>query len=128
MQRYLCHSGCLYEGSLRSASFLTDMDIAGPPSCGGRDMRRPRVLNCDPRDTTDVPEEEKMSQAGLPPAQGLYDPRHEHDSCGVGFVAHIKGQKTHQLVDQGITAVEHLAHRGATGCEEDTGDGAGVLI
>ena len=69
-----------------------------------------------------------MSQAGLPPAQGLYDPRHEHDSCGVGFVAHIKGQRTHQLVDQGITAVEHLAHRGATGCEENTGDGAGVLI
>ncbi len=69
-----------------------------------------------------------MSQAGLPPAQGLYDPRHEHDSCGVGFVAHIKGQRSHQLVDQGITAVEHLAHRGATGCEENTGDGAGVLI
>ena len=69
-----------------------------------------------------------MSQAGLPPAQGLYDPRHEHDSCGVGFVAHIKGQRTHQLVDQGLTAVEHLAHRGATGSEENTGDGAGVLI
>ena len=69
-----------------------------------------------------------MSQAGLPPAQGLYDPRYEHDSCGVGFVAHIKGQRSHQLVGQGLTAVECLAHRGATGSEENTGDGAGVLI
>ncbi len=69
-----------------------------------------------------------MGQAEMPPAQGLYDPRHEHDSCGVGFVAHLKGHKSHQLVDDGITAVEHLAHRGATGSEEDTGDGAGILI
>ena len=69
-----------------------------------------------------------MRQPRMPAAQGLYDPRLEHDSCGVGFVAHLKGQKSHQLVDQGITAVEHLAHRGATGSEENTGDGAGILI
>src|SRR3990172_1021515 len=60
--------------------------------------------------------------------KGLYDPRHEHDSCGVGFIAHLKGHKSHQLVEDGITALEHLNHRGACGCEVNTGDGAGVLI
>ncbi len=69
-----------------------------------------------------------MGQPRMPPSQGLYDPRYEHDSCGVGFVAHLKGHKSHQLVDDAITAVEHLAHRGATGSEENTGDGAGILI
>jgi glutamate synthase (ferredoxin) len=63
-----------------------------------------------------------------PSAKGLYDPRHEHDSCGVGFIVHLKGQKSHQLVQDGITALEHLNHRGACGCEVNTGDGAGVLI
>src|SRR3990170_548063 len=63
-----------------------------------------------------------------PSAKGLYDPRHEHDSCGVGFIVHLKGQKSHQLVEDGITALEHLNHRGACGCEVNTGDGAGVLI
>jgi glutamate synthase (ferredoxin) len=58
----------------------------------------------------------------------LYDPQHEHDSCGVGFIVHLKGQKSHQIIEDGITALEHLAHRGACGCEANTGDGAGVLI
>ena len=61
-------------------------------------------------------------------AQGLYDPFHEHDSCGVGFIVHLKGQKSHKIVDDGLTALEHLNHRGACGCEVNTGDGAGVLI
>ena len=69
-----------------------------------------------------------MGQPGAPPAQGLYDPRQEHDSCGVGFVAHVKGRRSHELVQHGMTAVEHLAHRGATGSEVNTGDGAGILI
>ncbi|KKN10438.1 hypothetical protein LCGC14_1036490, partial [marine sediment metagenome] len=69
-----------------------------------------------------------MGQPGMPPAQGLYDPRHEHESCGVGFIVHFKGHKSHQLVKDGITALEHLAHRGATGSEVNTGDGAGILI
>src|SRR3990172_9453322 len=60
--------------------------------------------------------------------KGLYDPRHEHDSCGVGFIAHLKGQKSHQLVEDGITALEHLNHRGACGCEANTGDGAGLFF
>jgi glutamate synthase (ferredoxin) len=58
----------------------------------------------------------------------LYSPQHEHDSCGVGFIAHLKGQKSHKIVEDGILALEHLNHRGACGCEVNTGDGAGVLI
>jgi glutamate synthase (ferredoxin) len=69
-----------------------------------------------------------MNQNGLPPRQGLYDPRFEHDACGVGFVVNIKGEKSHEIVEQALTVLENLDHRGACGCEENTGDGAGVLI
>ncbi len=69
-----------------------------------------------------------MTHPGIPSAQGLYSPQHEHDSCGVGFIVHLKGQKSHKIIEDGITALEHLAHRGACGCEANTGDGAGVLI
>src|SRR5665213_1239629 len=65
---------------------------------------------------------------GLPPAQGLYDPRHEHDACGVGFVANIEGQKSHDIVLKGIQILINLTHRGACGCDPQTGDGAGILI
>src|SRR6185437_12101192 len=65
---------------------------------------------------------------GLPPAQGLYDPRNEHDACGVGFVCHIKGQASHEIVSNALLMLEHMNHRGACGCEEDSGDGAGILI
>ncbi|MFH0772683.1 MAG: glutamate synthase large subunit [Candidatus Omnitrophota bacterium] len=64
----------------------------------------------------------------LPDKQGLYDPRFEHDSCGVGFVCHIKGERSYDIVAKGITALEHLMHRGATGADPKTGDGAGLLI
>ncbi len=64
----------------------------------------------------------------MPSAQGLYNPEHEHDSCGVGFIVHLKGQRSHQIVDDGLTALENLNHRGACGCEVNTGDGAGILI
>src|SRR5262245_47093921 len=60
--------------------------------------------------------------------QGLYDPRFEHDSCGVGFIAHLKGKKSHEIVKNGIKILEHLSHRGACGCDPLTGDGAGLLI
>ena len=63
-----------------------------------------------------------------PKKQGLYDPRHEHDACGVGFVANIKGQKSHRLVEQGLQILQNLDHRGACGSEVNTGDGAGILI
>ena len=68
------------------------------------------------------------SQAGLPAKQGLYDPRYEHDACGVGFVVNIKGRKSHSIVSQGLEVLLNLAHRGACGCEPNTGDGAGVLM
>src|ERR1700733_9620870 len=62
------------------------------------------------------------------PTTGLYDPRFEHDACGVALVADLQGRSTHTLVRQAIAALEHLAHRGATGSEEDSGDGAGILL
>src|SRR4051812_2183958 len=65
--------------------------------------------------------------AGLPPKQGLYDPRNEHDACGVGFVAHIKGKRSHEIVENGIAILENLRHRGATGADPLHGDGAGLL-
>ncbi len=69
-----------------------------------------------------------VTQPGLPPKQGLYDPRFEHDACGIGFVVNIKGKKSHQIVEQALTALQNLDHRGARGCEEETGDGAGILV
>ncbi len=68
-----------------------------------------------------------MQNTQLPPAQGLYDPAHEHDACGVGFVAHIKGRRTHTIVQQALQVLINLEHRGACGCEANTGDGAGIL-
>ncbi|MEU3553055.1 glutamate synthase large subunit [Streptomyces fragilis] len=62
-----------------------------------------------------------------PAAQGLYDPRDEHDACGVGFVANLTGEASHTLVDQALTVLRNLEHRGATGSEPDSGDGAGIL-
>ncbi|HQQ62892.1 MAG TPA: glutamate synthase-related protein [Pseudomonadales bacterium] len=61
-------------------------------------------------------------------AHGLYDPSNEHDACGIGFVAHIKGQKSHSIVEQGLKILENLEHRGAVGADELMGDGAGILI
>ncbi len=58
---------------------------------------------------------------------GLYDPQFEHDSCGVGFVAHIKGHKSHDIIKNALTMLENMDHRGACGCEANTGDGAGIL-
>jgi glutamate synthase domain-containing protein 2/glutamate synthase domain-containing protein 1/glutamate synthase domain-containing protein 3 len=65
---------------------------------------------------------------GLPAPQGLYDPRYEHDACGIGFVANISGLKSHDIILKGIEILINLAHRGACGCDPQTGDGAGVLI
>ncbi len=69
-----------------------------------------------------------IGHSGLPKAQGLYSPAHEHDACGVGFVAHIKGQKSHSVVQQGLKILENLDHRGAVGADKLMGDGAGILI
>ncbi|MDA8107575.1 MAG: glutamate synthase-related protein [Betaproteobacteria bacterium] len=64
----------------------------------------------------------------MPPAQGLYDPAHEHDACGVGFVAHIRGKKSHSIIEQGLTILKNLTHRGAVGADPKASDGAGILI
>ena len=65
----------------------------------------------------------------MPPArQGLYDPANEHDACGLGFIAHIKGQKSHAIVNQALSILKNLTHRGATGADPLQGDGAGILI
>lgn len=65
---------------------------------------------------------------GLPPRQGLYDPRFEHDACGIGFVANIKGKKSNEILRQALTILVNLDHRGARGSEANTGDGAGILM
>ena len=69
-----------------------------------------------------------MNNPGIPSFQGLYDWRHEHDACGVGFVAHIKGKKSHAIVEQGLTVLKNLTHRGAVGWDPKLSDGAGCLI
>jgi glutamate synthase (NADPH/NADH) large chain len=69
-----------------------------------------------------------MSHHRLPPAQGLYDPRHEHDACGVGFIANIKGAKSHDIIARGLKILCNLTHRGAAGADPNDGDGAGILI
>ncbi len=72
-----------------------------------------------------------MSNSGMrfpPSAQGLYNPEAEHDACGVGFVVHIKGRRSHDIVQKALQVLVNLEHRGACGCEENTGDGAGILI
>ena len=66
--------------------------------------------------------------SGLPARQGLYDPRNEHDACGVGFIAHMKGAASHRIVLDGLAMLENLTHRGAVGADPLMGDGAGVLV
>src|SRR5271154_519303 len=76
----------------------------------------------------DSQKQPKMNKIGLPPKQGLYDPQFEHDACGVGFVVNVKGRKSHEIITQALTILLNLDHRGACGCEVNTGDGAGILI
>src|SRR5215475_13028399 len=65
---------------------------------------------------------------GPPAKQGLYDPQFEHEACGVGFLVNIKGRKSHDIIGQALRILLNLDHRGACGCEANTGDGAGILI
>ncbi|MDM8559297.1 glutamate synthase large subunit [Candidatus Parabeggiatoa sp. HSG14] len=69
-----------------------------------------------------------MSHGALPPEQGLYDPQNEHDACGVGFIVHIKGEKRHEIINQGLEILKNITHRGAVGADPLAGDGAGILI
>jgi glutamate synthase (NADPH/NADH) large chain len=67
-----------------------------------------------------------LNPFGLPRKHGLYDPAQEKDSCGVGFVAHIKGERSHQIVLDADEVLRNMDHRGACGCEANTGDGSGI--
>src|SRR5215510_11035455 len=69
-----------------------------------------------------------MKLTRLPPKQGLYDPAFEHESCGVGFLVNINGTKSHKIVQDALRILVNLNHRGACGCEANTGDGAGILM
>ena len=87
-----------------------------------------------PRTTAMTPSElAKLDRAprvvpGMPVAHGLYDPANEKDACGVGFICHIKNQASHKIVQQALEMLERMSHRGACGCEPDSGDGAGILV
>ena len=70
----------------------------------------------------------RARMSGLPEKQGLYDPRNEHDACGVGFVAHMRGERSHQIIEDGLFMLENLTHRGAVGADPLMGDGAGMLV
>ena len=69
-----------------------------------------------------------MEQNRFPSPKGMYDPVNEHDACGIGFVAHIKGQKSHEIIERGLTILLNMDHRGATSSDNKTGDGAGILM
>lgn len=80
-------------------------------------------------DSSQKPYIQKLRQKPTGPAQqGLYNPQHEHDACGVGFVVQMKGKASHDIVQQGLTILLNLDHRGAVGAEPNTGDGAGILM
>ena len=68
------------------------------------------------------------SPIGWPNAQGLWDPSREKDACGVGFIAHLKGKRSHDIILKTLTMNEHMDHRGASGADPDTGDGAGIFV
>src|SRR4051812_40769629 len=70
----------------------------------------------------------RRTMKGLPGPQGLYHPEFERDACGVGFICHIKGKPSHQIVSDALQMLENMNHRGACGCETDSGDGAGLLV
>src|SRR2546428_8787237 len=65
---------------------------------------------------------------GVPAAQGLYDPIHEHDGCGMGFVAHLRGARSHEVVSDALRLLENLEHRSAVGSDPGTSDGSGMLL
>src|SRR5579875_2571123 len=75
-----------------------------------------------------APPHRPVSGARTPDPQGLYDGQHEHDACGVAFVADLHGRRSHSIVADALTALHNLDHRGAQGSEANTGDGAGILV
>ena len=78
--------------------------------------------------TNETNDRQAQNPISAPLKQGLYDPQFEHDACGLGFVVNMKGRKSHQMVSDALKILVNLDHRGACGCEANTGDGAGILI
>ena len=105
----------------RRASVVPAPLIGRSPDPDARRAARP----VDPRV---LPQGWPMEFSALPAQQGLYDPSLEHDACGVAFVVDMHGRRSHTIVQQGLTALIHLEHRGAAGAEVTSGDGAGILI
>jgi len=96
-----------------------------PPALTGESIHR---LRLPPMEVYNRMDEDDHRLERSPGPQGLYDPSLERDACGIGFVAHTKGCKSHQIIEQGIQILVNLTHRGAAGCDPETGDGAGLLI
>jgi len=118
-----------------AAGLFAPFDSGESCSCFGFGRSSPIIENCLQR-ANDVPTlrllpsrlQRDADLTHLPQAQGLYDPAHEHDSCGVAFVVDMHGGATHEIVRQGLIALHNLDHRGATGAEANVGDGAGIVI
>src|SRR5918995_5129168 len=91
-------------------------------------MLWPRVLSCNSSPALSRTGRAAIRGDAAMEQQGLYDPAHEHDSCGVGFVVDIEGRKSHAIVEKALQVLINLLHRGACGCEPNTGDGAGILV
>ena len=90
-------------------------------------IQRGDCLRTNGRPSEGRPGGGRRAGPGLPRAQGLYDPRYEKDACGVGFVCHLGGQPSHEIIESGIGVLKNLEHRGAAGADADTGDGAGIM-
>src|ERR1700726_933228 len=90
-----------------------------------RRAARARLDSCNPKISAEVEERSPMASQGN---RGLYDPRNEHDACGVGFVVNIKGRKSHDIIRRGLQILVNLHHRGAVGGDPLMGDGAGCMI
>ena len=102
---------------------------AGLSEPAGRPTRATTKNNKGTMTTTKtLPQAQTAGYVRMPKAQGLYDPANEHDACGVGFVANIKGEKTHDIVMRGLQVNVNMTHRGAEGADNKSGDGAGILI
>src|SRR2546426_3388572 len=93
-----------------------------------RKLPPPKKLMTAPEPDNRAKREKNMKTIEAPPKQGLYDPQYEHDACGVGFLVHIKGKKSNPIIRQALDILVNLNHRGACGCENNTGDGAGILL
>src|SRR5450631_1093079 len=95
----------------------------------GSEFERENIMtDALPAASDSKPVETAREFSWRPPAQGLYDPALEKDSCGVGFIADIKGRKSHQIVDDALAILCNLEHRGAVGADPRAGDGAGILV